>query len=46
MNNVESDAAAAADHCHVSTLETDGELCFMHVGGSMTPEQTQQCADW
>jgi glutamate synthase (ferredoxin) len=29
----------------VSASAPDGEMCFLPVGGEMTPEQTQRCAD-
>ena len=29
----------------VSASAPDGEMCFLPVGGQMTPEQTQRCAD-
>lgn len=33
------------DTLRVSASAPDGEMCFLPVGGSMSPEQTQRCAD-
>lgn len=37
--------ADAATEMRVSASAPDGAMCFLPVGGSMTPEQTQRCAD-
>jgi glutamate synthase (ferredoxin) len=34
-----------ADVLRVSARAPDGEMCFLPVGGVMSPEQTQRCAD-
>ena len=34
-----------ASDLRVSASAPDGEMCFLPVGGVMTPEQTQRCAD-
>jgi glutamate synthase (ferredoxin) len=33
------------DDLRVSASAPDGDMCFLPVGGSMSPEQTQRCAD-
>ena len=35
----------AATEMRVSASAPDGDMCFLPVGGEMTPEQTQRCAD-
>lgn len=34
-----------AEEIRVSSSSPDGEMCFLPVGSSMNPEQTQRCAD-
>merc|ERR1711966_140819 len=42
MVTVAEDATAVL---RVSASAPDGDMCFLPVGGEMTPEQTQRCAD-
>jgi glutamate synthase (ferredoxin) len=39
------DDSILEDPLRVSASAPDGEMCFLPVGGVMTPEQTQRCAD-
>ena len=37
--------AGEGSELRVSASAPDGDMCFLPVGGVMTPEQTQRCAD-
>lgn len=39
------EAESKGTDMRVSASAPDGEMCFLPVGGQMTPEQTQRCAD-
>lgn len=38
-------SSAEADVLRVSASAPNGEMCFLPVGGQLSPEQTQRCAD-
>lgn len=42
---VSADAEIQVDRLRVSASAPDGEVCFLPVGGRLSPEQTQRCAD-
>ena len=44
-NNREDNLDVVGEEIRVSSSSPDGEMCFLPVGSSMNPEQTQRCAD-
>ena len=42
---VEKSESIVDDSLRVSASAPDGEMCFLPIGGQLSPEQTQRCAD-